>query len=234
MAYLLPLQDDLGFAVQYLLSQHGEKVSAGDLDWLRSEIEHLIGSAAQEKAVQYSNSTATPVDEWSYAEDTVGFLRNSSRKHKMRASSDSLDSEEFIHGFPNWSRKRPKRSQRTWLVPTASGQIEIYLPSHRKPGKDVPQGLDDVGLRCKLVQNHTTFVISARFLRDLKYAGRAKICGQLNVYVQVGRDVTDRYDNIMRKATLSEFDAALRGGEISPFHIESALGLNICLYVSSS
>lgn len=231
MAYLLPLKDNLDVAMQYLMSQHGEDVSTSDVEWLRSEFKHLIDSAAQEKAARYSTSTATPIDEWSYTEDTIAYLRNTSTKRKTRAFPDSLDSsEKFDHSRPDWLQTRSKRFQRTWSIPTASGEMEISLPDHGKKAKDA-HSLDEVALCCKLEQNRTIFVISARFLRDLTYASRPRICAQLNVFTELNYNGLNRYFDIMSTVTLAEFVAALQTGEISPFHLNE-IGWNVCLHVS--
>jgi hypothetical protein len=108
--------------------------------------------------------------------------------------------------------------------------MEISLPDHGKKAKDA-HSLDEVALCCKLEQNRTTFVISARFLRDLTYASRPRICAQLNVFTELSYDGLNRYFDIMSTVTLAEFVTALRSGEISPFYLNE-IGWNVCLHVS--
>jgi translation initiation factor 1 (eIF-1/SUI1) len=82
MQYLLPFEDELDDAIDSLISMGGKDISTSHAEWLRLEMHRMIDSAAQEKALQHPSSTATSIDEWSYAEDTVGFLKDRPRKRK--------------------------------------------------------------------------------------------------------------------------------------------------------
>jgi hypothetical protein len=90
MAYLLPLQDDMKSTIHSLVLQHSDNISSYDAEWLLSEFEHLIGSAAQEKAAGYPRSSAKSSDQWLYPQDTVGYLRNTTKERKPCGSQDFL------------------------------------------------------------------------------------------------------------------------------------------------
>jgi len=94
MAYLLPFQDDIESAIDSLISQHGHQISTSDAEFLRSELQHLVGSAAQEKALQHPGSAAKSFDRWSYPEDTVGFLKNSAKIRKPRGYTYSANNRD--------------------------------------------------------------------------------------------------------------------------------------------
>jgi hypothetical protein len=233
MAYLLPLQDDVKFAIHSLVSQHGGYVSLDDAEWLLSEFEHLIGSAAQEKAAQHSESTAKPFDQWSYPQDTVGYLKHATRKRRSRGSQEHFDLPENANqGDLNWwSRKDSKQSRQTWSISTASGDVQISLPNQLAPTRN-PQRIQEAGLNFTFAQNRSTLEVRARFFRDLTYASQSRICAQLNVFVKVDDRTTSICSEMIRRGTIPEIDAALRNGIISPFYLDW-WGNNIFLYVST-
>jgi hypothetical protein len=143
MAYLLPFQDDLDFAIDSLISQHGREIWISDAEFLRSELQHLVDSAAQEKALQHPNSTAKPFDQWHYPEDIVGFLKNSPKNRKPR---------RYLHSYNGHEKssmkqitqpgKRWKRSSRIYTIQTSSGpalgELEKNLKIQRKSGFRTP------------------------------------------------------------------------------------------------
>ncbi|KAH7392063.1 hypothetical protein DE146DRAFT_766096 [Phaeosphaeria sp. MPI-PUGE-AT-0046c] len=235
LAYLLPFQDDLDFAIDYVISQYSEDISIGDADWLRSESERLVSSASQEKALQYPNSTATPLDQWSYAEDIVEYLKSATRPHRTIKSYRTLttlkedDDDDCSDSVP---LQCTKRSQRAWLVSTNSGQIKLSFPNHRNKIK-APRGIDEVGFSYTAKHNHSTWQIRARFLRRLNYASKPRICAHLHVFVQVDfNSSTGTYGELLEMGTVSEIDAALRAGTISPFCIDGD-GDNMLLWHAS-
>jgi hypothetical protein len=227
MAYLSPLQHDLQSAVKNLVSQHGENISLDGAEWLVSQFQQLVGSAAQEKAAQYMGSTAKAFDQWFYPEDTVGY-----RKHKTKKRSaaelpdlDDMDENDGHTLSKLWSRKRSKQSNRDWPISMPSGDMVVSLPTHLDP-----EGVEEVGLRCNFIQNNLAIEIRARFLRSVAHASRPTICAQLNVFVQV--DGSSRWRDLFYSGTISQLDSALRNGTISPFFVDRA-GDNVCLYVST-
>ncbi|OAK99165.1 hypothetical protein IQ06DRAFT_223842 [Phaeosphaeriaceae sp. SRC1lsM3a] len=231
MAYLLPFQDNINFAIDYAISQYRDEVSIDDAEWLRSEFEHLIGSASQELALQYRNSTATSLDHWSYPEDKVGVFKSAKRKRKgplAWAPPTTLQHDDY-HRPESLSRKCAKYSQQDILVPTARGEVTISLPNRRKPIK-APRGLDEVALYYTAEQIRSKFQIRARFLRDLQHARQPRICAHLNVFVEV-ENIIEVYVELMENGSLVEIDDALRKGTISPFHNDSG-GYNFLLFVS--
>jgi hypothetical protein len=231
LAYLLPMKDDLNFAIDSLISQQSDEVAPSDAEWLRSEFKNLLGSAAQENALRYSDSTATPFDQWSYPEDTVGFMDSTTSKRKAHGSWESeVPRKKHARLRPEWLRNRPKQPQQIRSVPTASGSMEISLPN-RRTSKKHPKGIAEVGLCYTLKQNHSSLEIRARFLRDLTYASRPRIYAQLNVFVVLGDDLDGVYFNLLQVGTLAQVDTALRNGTISPFHIDNR-GDNSLLFVS--
>jgi hypothetical protein len=234
MAYLLPIQDDMKNAIRNLISQHIGDISPDDAEWLLSEFEHLVGSAAQEQAAQYSGSTAKPFDQWSYPHDTVGYLKHTTTKSNTSGSHDffNLPENNKQGGLNQWSRKRSKRSQRTWTIPTASGDIQISLPNQLAPIRN-PQGIEEVGFNFTFAQNRSILEVRARFFRDLIYASQPRMCAQLNVFVQADDEVAISFVEIIQHGTIPEIDTALRKGIISPFYL-SRWGDNVFLYVSST
>jgi hypothetical protein len=232
IAYLLPFQDDVDFAIKCLISQHSEDISQSDADFLRSEFQHLIDSAVQEKALQHPNSTAKSLDKWVYPEDTVVFFKNLSKKRKV---------QELLHQYNNQGessrkraelpRKRQKQWSRTCTVQTSSGPMDISLPHSQGAAGEEPQNAVEVGISYTVTQNRSSVHVNAHFLRKLAYAGEARICAQLNIFTLVDEDVSARYDTLFQNVSLSEFDVALRQGTISSFHMDYH-GDNLCLYVS--
>jgi hypothetical protein len=229
MAYLIPFQDDIEFAIDYINSQYPEEVSKSDAEWLRSEFGHLISSSSQEKASQYPTSTATPLDRWSYPEDTVEYLKRTQRQYKVRgAQARSL---AFDHDRPQWvSQKRTTNAQRVCSVSTESGQINVSVPNRQKSTK-TPWGLNDVGLCYMATQNRSTVQVRARFLQNLHQTSQPKTFVQLNISVLVDVKTWLVCLDLMKKGTLPEIDEALRKGAISPFHMNTD-GDNILLRVS--
>jgi hypothetical protein len=227
MAYLSPLQPDVQSAVRSLVSQHSEEISSGAAEWLVTEFKRLVGSAAQETAAQYTESTAKAFDQWFYPEDTIGYRKHKTRK---RAAAEPPDFDDMVKndGYTRsnlWSRRRSKQSNRTWPISTPSGDMVVSLPTHHDP-----QDMEEVGLRCNFTQNNSAIEIRARFLRSVAHASRPTICAQLNVFVQV--DGSSRWRDLFYSGTISQLDSALRNGTISPFFVDRA-GDNVCLYVST-
>jgi hypothetical protein len=227
MAYLSPLQHDLQFAVRSLVSQYGEDISSDDADWLISEFKRLVGSAAQETASQYTESTAKAFDQWFYPEDLIGYRKPKTRRRTASQLPDYHNMHDRDgHTRSNlWSRKRLKQSNRTWPISRPSGDMVVSLPTHHEP-KDV----EEVGLCCNFTQNNSAFEIHVRFLRSVAYTSRPTMCAQLNVFIKVDRD--NGWYEPFRNGTISQLDSALRNGTISPFFVDDD-GDNICLYVST-
>jgi hypothetical protein len=232
MAYLFPLQDDIDFAINFLVSQHGEDISASHAEMLRSEFQHLVGSAAQEKAAQYTNSTAKPFDRWSYPEDTIGFLKYSIRNRKARSSLHSSGThEKSSKKQVAWLRKRPGPSNRVFYVQTSSGSMQITMPRFQTTAETF-QCKEEVGFSCTITQNHSSIQINARFLRELVYASQPRMYAQLNIFTVVGdRDIIEDMTALLRDGSLADIDSAFRKGTLSPFHLDH-FGDNIYLFVS--
>lgn len=234
MAYLLLLQDDMNFAINHIVSQHRNGVLSSDAEWLRSELEHLIGSASQENALRYANSTATSMDQWLYTEDTVGYLRSTVTRRKLTLPrrSPSAPRKDYRDKPKRLLRKCGDNTHRTWSVPTGSGNIEIILPDNRVAAKDL-QVRNEVGFRCTVSHSRSAVQIRARFLRHLSHASHPKICAQLNIFVVINDDSWRAYGGLLKSGTLQDIDSALRRGIISPFHLGS-YGDNLLLWVSIS
>ncbi|EAT77583.2 hypothetical protein SNOG_15040 [Parastagonospora nodorum SN15] len=233
MAYLLPFQDDIEFAIDSLISQHGHEISASDAEFLRSELQHLVGSAAQEKALQHPGSAAKSFDRWSYPQDTVGFLKNSAKNRTSSGYSYSTDGEKITSTRQmTGSGKRWALSSRTFNVQTPSGPVDITMPRSREAGEDIHETAE-AGISYVVTQNHSSVHVNAHFLRDLAHAGQPRIYAHLNVFTVVDEATTDRYHSgICNSTSLAKFDTALRQGIISPFHVDK-YGNNLCLLVSS-
>jgi hypothetical protein len=227
MAYLSPLQHDLHFAVRSLVSQHGEDISSDDADWLVSEFKRLVGSAAQETAAQYTESTAKAFDQWFYPEDVVGYRKPMTRKLTASELPDFHDMHDRDGHTRSdlCSRKRSKRSNRTWSISMPSGDMFISLPAD-----DELQDVKEVGLRCNFTQNNSAFELRARFLRSVASASQPTICAQLNVFIQVRENAN--WEDLFRRGTISQLDTMLRKGTLSPFFLNHH-GQNLCLYVST-
>jgi hypothetical protein len=227
MAYLSPLQHDIQSAIKSLMLQHGEDISSDSGEWLVSEFKQLVGSAAQETAAQYTDSTAKPFDQWFYPDDVVGYRRPKTRKGTAYRSPDIYDVHENDGHTRSdlWSRKRSKQSNRTWSISMPSGDVVVSLPTYRDP-----RDLEEVSLRCNLTQNNSTIEIHARFRRSMASASEPTICAQLHVFTEVKFEPD--WDNLFEYGEISELDSALRNGTISPFFVND-YGDNVCLYVSS-
>ncbi|KAH7070355.1 hypothetical protein BKA63DRAFT_605617 [Paraphoma chrysanthemicola] len=230
LMYLLPLQKELMTALDTLTAQHGQEVSMSDTCWLREEIQALVGSAYQEGAALYTGSTATSIDQWSYPEETVGYLRNSDPKPASLRLSPSSCPEDSEVGDNQVTRLLPKAHQnlkRKWTINMPSSEASIILPrssSTRKPARHT----EEVGFSSTLTQGQARFEIRARFVRDMMYKRCLRQYTQLNVFVEV-EEVYDRiYYDLFKEGTIEDIDLALRQGTISPFHLDSD-GNNLCL-----
>jgi hypothetical protein len=232
MAYLLFLQDDLDRAVDYILSHYGEDVPVDDARRLQSEFQHLVDSAAQERAAQHPDSDARSFDQWSYPEDTVGYLKANTQNPDDPISPRFHNSLTRRTRRPNAGvhQKQSKRTNRTWSVKTPSGDICISLPN-RKFGSSNTQVSDEFGFSCSLKQGQTTYVIDARFLRDLACATQPGVCAQLNIFTVVKID-HKLYSTTFEKGSVEEIDTALRNGVISPYYVNKN-GVSVCLLVST-
>jgi hypothetical protein len=231
MANLLLVRQYLNNALDYLLAHHRHEIAEEDVQWLRSEFQHLTGSASQEHAALYADSDATPFDQWSYPEDTVGYLKDNTRMRedsRRRLSKNSLPLQS--RGPDTWAKqKRPRGRNRTWTVKTTSGVHRISLPN-RKLAHHVNQAIEEVGFSCTLTQGDATHMIDAHFLRDSAYASQPRMCAQLNV-LTIAEINYDMYYTLFRTGSIEEIDTAVRNGVISPYHIDND-GNSYCLWVS--
>jgi translation initiation factor 1 (eIF-1/SUI1) len=231
MQYLLPFEDELDDAIDSLISMGGEDISTSHAEWLRAELHRMIDSAMQEKAIQHPSSTATSIDEWSYAEDTVGFLKDRPRKRKAtRPVFPTLPTGKGVSERTERPRKKQKRSTQEWTVPTSCGDLHISLP-HLKRRNHGKEDVEEVALSYTTVLGRSTVKVEARFWRELYYASRPRIHAQLNAFIQVDVSVAETCERLFKNGSLAEFDEALRTGTISPFHL-SATHINLCLFVS--
>jgi hypothetical protein len=130
MAHLLPLQSDLERALDDMIAQYGQDVSAHDVQWLQSEFWHLVDSAAQERASYHPESTAQAFDQWSYPEDTVGFLKLSAKKQTECSSVwPPLARSQAEATQSSWmSRERRKRPNQTFSMEIPAGVLRISMP----------------------------------------------------------------------------------------------------------
>jgi hypothetical protein len=231
LVYLLPLQDEFDYAINHLISQYGDDISASHAKWLCSEIENLVASATQEKASQCINSTAKSFDQWSYPEDTVGFLKNTTKKRKASTSTYIYNADEQeTEESSVCPRKRSKKANRAWSVSSPSGDICITLPRSQTK-RTVSQNTEEVGFAYVSRRDGLSFAVRAHFLRDLAHASRPSIYAQLNIFIEAGYAEYDMCYALFNNANLAEIDSAFREGKISPYHLTK--GNNICLYVST-
>jgi hypothetical protein len=226
MAYLLPLKDNLNIAINQIIAKHGRDISIGHAEWLRVEFERLVDSAIQEKAAQYPGSTATPIDQWSYPEDTVGYLKRMENTKKPCPRRDSFDLHSHDnHDYSNrHSPKSSKQTMSTWSFSAPPVNIKLFLPTHQDP-----QGMEEVGLCYSFTQNNQSLEIRARFIRDMAYGIRLPVCTHLNVFTKV--KVSSHVEDLLESGSVYEFSNALQEGTISPYFLDEH-GDNICLAVS--
>jgi len=231
MNYLLPLQDDLDHAIDYLISHHTQEISTRHAERLRSEFAHLVDSATQEKAARHPGSTATSIDQWSYPGNAIEALINQPEREAVGPSQPSSTNCGTVEITATRPRKPQKSRNRTWEVQTDSGVLRISLP-HAQQSSRGPNDVDEVGVSYTLVQNRSSLLIDARFLRELCYVSQPRVHAQLYVFTQVCyQDIIFIYNELFEHGTLAEIDDALRAGTISPFHVDEE-GDNMCLFVS--
>jgi hypothetical protein len=239
VARLLYLEQDVYGAIDHLISRHGSCILVRHAEWLRSEYRHLVGSAAQEQALRYPNSTARPFDRWFYHEDTVG-LRNNTRDFTTPSSRDATtpissktcaSNKEDSQRQVGWPKTRRNQSNRLYSIPTSSGYMQISMPATKYSSED-SQSSQEVGFSVNVVQNGSTVQVHARFLRYLTSAFQPRIYAQLNVSTVIVKN-SEIHSNLFRIGSLAEIDIAIRDGTISPFHVD-IYGDNVCSYVSFS
>jgi hypothetical protein len=235
LLWLLLLQDDLIPAIDNFVSQHGKEVSIPHAYLLRSEFENLVKSAKVESAAQIPRSGAKSIDQWSYPENTVGYLKDRKRKRSVNGPFESTrlaQNEEEEERAMLRPHKVRKYRNRAWTITTPSGIVKVALPSS-SPAKTPARHMEEVSFSSALTQGQTSVAIHARFLRDMAYARCLRQYTQLNVFTTVGDEIDDAYDTLFTTGTIEDVDLALRKGIISPFHIDSD-GDNVCLDVSIS
>ncbi|KAH8704622.1 hypothetical protein GQ44DRAFT_508213 [Phaeosphaeriaceae sp. PMI808] len=230
MAYLLPLQDNLELAIDCLITEHGKDISISHVEWLRSEFDHLVASASQEKAAQHPHSSATPFDDWIYPDFTNGPPKEGRMNQTRDETQNSKDVAEIGLGDRTRlrNRKHSRKTDRRWSIETPSGDIVISLPYPRKATRNL-QGFEEVGFSFKAELASTAFTIQSRFLRNLSYASQPKICAELNIFTEGPEFEVKNAIKLCEYGTLEDLYFALRTGDVSPFYI-SHTGFNALFF----
>jgi hypothetical protein len=236
LTWLLPHQDDLISAIDQLVSQHGQEVSIPHVYWLRSEIGDLVDSAMVERTAQIRRSGARSIDQWSYPEDTVGYLRDRKQKRTVNGPFESTrlaqnEEEEEERAISRLHKVRKYRNK-TWTITTPSGRIDVALPNSSPKGRPA-RHTEEVSFSSALTQGQTSVAIHARFLRDMASARCLRQYTQLNVFTTVGSEIDNACRELCETGTIEDVDLALRKGIISPFHLDG-WAENVCLGVSTS
>jgi hypothetical protein len=116
---------------------------------------------------------------------------------------------------------------------TPAGVLRISMPRHGSTlhaSRDT-HTVEELGFSCTLIHGRSSYIIEARFLRDLSYSSRPSMYAQLNVFTTVDDSYDEPYTVVMRRGTIADVETALRTGVISPFH-NNYDGYNLCLRVS--
>lgn len=228
MAYLLPIKDQLNHAIDQILSQHIEGVSARHACWLEQEFNYLLGSAAQNEAIRYANSTATPFDQWFFSEDIVGSTMYG-QDHQAPRVLDYTDPKDSTPQ-KRISPSRRKQSLQTVSFETAAGLLRVSFP-HVQAGSRGLQDSDEISLSFTGRTSESLFKMNAYFYHKMVDTSRTKVCAQLNVFTTVPRCAYHDCWDLLETGTIEEVDTALRNNIISPYYLEVD-GTNPFLYVS--
>jgi hypothetical protein len=218
MAYLLPLQSDLEYALESLMNDHSQEISVSHVQWLQTEFRRLIASAAQESATRYPGSTARSTDQWSYplepdSSSQIYVERNLKRSAPCHQENNQPKRRGAI--VPQ-SSVRP--ANQLWSVETPSGSIHLSIPP-AKSARTHDQIGEQVCLSCMITQNRSTFAVNTQFRRVSNETSQPKVHTQLSVFTRV-EDVSDVYMRLFDRGTITEIDFAYRNGTISPFHVD--------------
>jgi hypothetical protein len=218
LAYLLPLQNDLEYALESLKNDHNQEISVSHAQWLQTEFRRLIASAAQESASRFPDSTARSIDLWSYPLESDSLSKMEiERKRKLSATGHQEDNR-LTKRSAVIPRSYVRSSNQVWSMSTPSGDVHLSIPpAHTASNQD--QAGVEVGLSCMITQNRSTFAINARFCRVSSEVSQPKVHTQLSVFTKV-TDVSDIYWRLFERGTIAEIDFAYRNGTISPFHVD--------------
>ncbi|KAH7351474.1 hypothetical protein BKA66DRAFT_475884 [Pyrenochaeta sp. MPI-SDFR-AT-0127] len=217
MAYLLPLQDYLRDAIDRILVQRIEGVSARHACWLEDQFKYLLGSAAQNEAARYSRSTATAFDQWFFHEIAIDSTRRSKKREATSASGATVLDELVVQKSITQScRKRPKRSRQTLSFNTPAGILRMGFPYDKTSSREL-QDSDEISLSFTAESSHLFSVTDVHFLHKMINAHQKRVCAQLNVFTLSPAPSHDC--DLLKFGTVEDIDTALRDGIISPYHL---------------
>jgi hypothetical protein len=210
LAHLLPLQGDLNRALDSMMPEYSQDVSTHDINWLQSEFRHLVDSTAQERAARHPESTAHAFDQWSYPEDTIGYFKDTAKHQTARSSASSIMSPgQADADSTTWTlRQRRKTPNQTWTMETPAGVLRISMPRHGSTlhaSRDT-HTVEELGFSCTPIQGRSSYIIEARFLRDLSYSSRPSMYAQLNVFTTVDDSYDEPYTVVMRRGTIADVE----------------------------
>lgn len=229
MMHLLNVMEHLKPAISKIISQKDHEVSIRQACWLESEFQHLIGSAAQEAAAQYSGSTAQSFDEWKFPRSRTKSSRYTPTSTVTEHGYDpSIRLANQKHtGHKQRRPKRRRRPRRTLKFSTGDEMLYINFPNDASSVRELEYD-DEISISFANGRNLSSYIIEAHFL----YAGqRPGICTQLDVFTFAPPGQSGLYRALFRSGTVSDIDTALRNGTISPYSINHT-GENLWLYVS--
>lgn len=230
MAYLLLAKAQLEAIVHRISSScTSEKISKHHIELLQCEIKHLVASAAQREASNYSGSTCMSSDTWIYSENVSRSAASSNNDSltKLLGTANALRLETSTSA--SWKDdEHTRQHQGTFTHATPLGHLRFRTPSSSQASIDKqPYHEGTFAFTCAI--GCLLHAISVRFFRQQDYDSRPRLYAQLNVFTLAKSE--DPYKQLFATGTIKEVDTALRHGIISPYHINSE-GRNLCLYVS--
>lgn len=195
--------------------------------WLDSQLESILGSAAQEEAARYAGSSARPFDEWSYSHELHTISEDSSmQKTESRELSNSLSSTN-LHQKPTGRKRRLK-----YHVNSESrfGRLQICLPQFNT-GIQGQDPTDEIKLSFRGQSNHQKFTMEVFLSNCNIYSAYSSISAQLNIGILAESNKRILIEELIYTSSVEEFDLAIRQGMISPYCVDMQ-GMNCCIFVS--
>lgn len=231
MAYLLSIKDHLKHAVDQILSQRIQGVSTRQACWLEKEFGDLLGSAAQNEAARYSTSTATAFDQWSFSEDTIKSSRSNEKARNIDATESlSLSDSEVKSTFRASFQNRLRRSRQSLEFESPTGTLQISFPQDDTGFGELHYS-DEIRISFFSKISQPFVVLDAHFFQKMVDVSRPRVCAQLNIFTPL--DDRFSYGNVIVSGTISEIDAAIRGGAVSPYAVMES-GNVALLYVRTT
>lgn len=201
-----------------IFAEHHQDTSLDHVIWLRSELQNLVESAAQEEASTHPMSTATSFDTWIYPEERQRSPQDPKRSNTRSANGGTFSTagnERHEALFPK--HRTRKSSDQHMSFETSSGTVRIHVPRRRAGELNAAVASDEVSLVLTSTAGEPFVALYARFTRVRNRFRAPGICAQLQIILPLETDQLRYYRELIQDGSIQDFDEALRSGIISPY-----------------